>query len=145
MITEIIMDKAACCKKSVTLSTDKRVNFIYGLNGTGKSIISDYLYHYKSEESKEKYRHCEIKGLSDENVLIYNQNFIKDYFYESGALKGIFTLSKENKEAETTIRKIEQEIKELNNEKDKLNSLNKKLQTKRDEVWKIKTEYALQH
>jgi wobble nucleotide-excising tRNase len=144
------MNKVACYKESVTLSTDKKINLIYGLNGTGKSIISDYLYHYKSEKSKEKYPDCKIKGLSDENILVYNQSFIKDYFYESDNLKGIFTLSKENKVAETKIRESEQEKKELDkklsSEEDNLNSYNKKLQKKeeniKDKAWEIKSTYV---
>ncbi len=50
MIEEIKMDKVACYKNPVTFKTDKKVNLIYGLNGTGKSIISNFLYHYKPDE-----------------------------------------------------------------------------------------------
>ena len=145
MITEIIMNKVACYKKPAIMSTDKKINLIYGLNGTGKSIISDYLYHYKLEKSKEKYPGCKIKGLSDENILVYNQSFIKDYFYESDNLKGIFTLSKENKEAETMIQNIKQDIEELNSEKDRLEPSNNELQKEKDiknKVWEIKTTYT---
>lgn len=47
MITKITMDKVASYKSPVSLETDKKVNLIYGLNGTGKSTLSDFLYNPK--------------------------------------------------------------------------------------------------
>ena len=38
MITKISLNKVASYKKPTVLETDKKVNLIYGLNGTGKSI-----------------------------------------------------------------------------------------------------------
>jgi len=37
MINKITLDNIASFKKSVSLETDKKINLIYGLNGTGKS------------------------------------------------------------------------------------------------------------
>ena len=80
------------------------MNLIYGLNGTGKSTLSDYLL--KSSDSK--FKDCAIEGLSnDDEILVYNQSFIRENFFESESLKGIFTLSKKNKEAETKIANAE--------------------------------------
>ncbi|OEG71222.1 hypothetical protein ATZ36_15575 [Candidatus Endomicrobiellum trichonymphae] len=56
MIEGIKMDKIACYKKAVTLKTNKRVNLIYGLNGTGESIISDFLYYYRKPEKSKNYQ-----------------------------------------------------------------------------------------
>lgn len=39
------MNNLASYKKPAILETDKKVNLIYGLNGTGKSTFSDYLYN----------------------------------------------------------------------------------------------------
>ena len=100
MITKISLNNVASYKKQTTLETDKKVNLIYGLNGTGKSILSNYLY----EKDHNDFSDCAIEGLNEEEILVYNQKFIQDYFYESDNLKGIFTLSKENKEAEEKIR-----------------------------------------
>ena len=102
MITKITMDGVACFKQPTSLETDKKVNLIYGLNGTGKSTISRFLYTY--EESPPEFSHCHVEGLrGDEELLVYNQQFINDTFYEVDSFPGVFTLSKANKEAEKRI------------------------------------------
>ncbi len=131
MITKISMNQVASYKSSTTLETDKKVNLIYGLNGTGKSIFSNFLY----ERTSPSYVNCSLEGLTNEEILVYNQPFIKDNFYESENLKGIFTLSKENKEAEEKIRNAEQETtkleKERKNHSDAIEAKNSELAPKK--------------
>ncbi|WP_299276377.1 AAA family ATPase [uncultured Psychroserpens sp.] len=147
MITKIDLNKVASYKSQATLETDKALNLIYGLNGTGKSTLSNYLL--KRED--QKYKDCSVVGL-DENheILVYNQTFIRENFFESESLKGIFTLSKENKEAVIKIASAQKEIETLDREKDKKNkeletektSINKKFENAKQAVWKIKTDYS---
>jgi wobble nucleotide-excising tRNase len=85
------MNGVASYKTPAALETDKKVNLVYGLNGTGKSILSTYLY----EKENGDFSKCNMENLNNEDILVYNQKFIQDYFYESDNLKGIFTLSKE--------------------------------------------------
>src|SRR5690606_6061284 len=100
MITKIHLNKVASYKSETVLITDKKVNLIYGLNGTGKSTLSNYLL----QRTDEKYNSCSVEGLDgNHEILVYNQMFIHENFFEAENLKGIFTLSKENKEAETVI------------------------------------------
>ena len=113
MITNIGLDCINSFKKLSALKTDKRINLIYGLNGTGKSTLTNFLYDKKNEE----YNSCSIEGLNDEIILVYNQLFIQDNFYESDSLKGIFTLSKENKEAEEKIQIANDTIVKLEDKK----------------------------
>lgn len=147
MITKISLNKVASYKKPTVLETDKKVNLIYGLNGTGKSTLSDYLL--KSSDSK--FKDCAIEGLSnDDEILVYNQSFIRENFFESESLKGIFTLSKKNKEAETKIANAEKEIKRIEGEKaTKEQELKKenddialKHKTAKDKIWEIKQNYS---
>jgi wobble nucleotide-excising tRNase len=79
---------------------------VYGLNGTGKSTISNYLYDRDGSE----FDKCSVDVGADEDILVYNQRFIKDHFYEADSLKGIFSLSKENKEVEEKIKAGEAEL-----------------------------------
>lgn len=147
MITKISLNKVASYKAPTVLETDKKVNLIYGLNGTGKSTLSDYLLKL----SDSKFKDCVIEGLSnDDEILVYNQSFIRENFFESESLKGIFTLSKENKEAETKIANAEKEVKriaaekqtkekDLQKEKDAIAS---KQKTAKDKIWEIKQNYT---
>lgn len=146
MIAKISLNKVACFKKPAVLNTDKKVNLIYGLNGTGKSTISNYLY----KSSDTKYNDCSITGLNDEELLVYNQSFIQDNFFEAENLNGIFTLSKTNKDAELKIANAQKEI--LKFEANKLNkegefqkttsALSEKQSTAKTKVWEIKTKYS---
>lgn len=146
MITKIKLDKVTCYKNLTSLDTDKKINLIYGLNGTGKSTLSDYLY----DRTNPVFANCSMDSSDDEEILVYNQNFIRDYFYQPDNLKCIFTLSKENKESEQKIRIAEEKINTLSNNKttidQKLNNeitnLNLTIANAQDKLWEIKTKYA---
>lgn len=147
MITKLSLNNVASYKSLTALETDKKINLIYGLNGTGKSTLSNYLH----QRTDEIYKNCSVEGLDDSHdILVYNQKFIQENFFEPENLRGIFTLSKENKDAETNIANALKEIetlkideekksKELENEKI---SINQKENTAKDSVWKIKTDYS---
>lgn len=149
--------KCASYKELATLETDKKINLIYGLNGSGKSTFSEYLR--KFECADEKFANCSIETdntenkseLSlDEKILVYNQKWVNEAFYESPTLKGIFSLSKENADAKKKIdlaNREKEKFEKLKTEKeeDKEKSL-KSFETKRlkavDSIWKIKTDYT---
>ena len=147
MITKINLNKIACYKNLTVLETDKKVNLVYGLNGTGKSTLSNFLYN----QSDGKYNSCSTEGLEDNcEILVYNQSFIHDNFFESENLKGIFTLSKANKDAETKILNAKKEITKLESEnvikneeiETEKNSISQKQEVAKNSVWKIKTDYS---
>ena len=147
MISKITMDSVASYRKKTSLLTDKRINLIYGLNGTGKSTFSNYMYDTNCAD----YNNCSIEEVTiNDELLVYNQKFISDNFYEAETLKGIFTLSKENKDAKTNI----------DNANEKINDLNRKVEQKVEEregiiekqainksdciekIWDIKKNYS---
>lgn len=139
------MNDAACYNAETGLETDKKINLIYGLNGTGKSTLSNYLYN----PNDPLYSKCNIIS-NNEEILVYNQKFIRENFYLSDDLKGVFTLSKENAQAIENIKTLDSERVGINGEQTKLtsdkNALiadgSKKRATIEDLVWKIKTEFA---
>ncbi|WP_109843123.1 AAA family ATPase [Aggregatibacter aphrophilus] len=92
MITEICMKNVASFKQA-TLNTDKRINLIYGLNGVGKSTISNYFY----DVNQPCFSNCSHSSTSQAPILVYNQKFIHDNFFVQDSLKGIFSLSKKTK------------------------------------------------
>lgn len=110
MINKIVMKNVASYKAETVLETDKKVNLIYGLNGTGKSTLSSYLY----DMTGEPYRECRVEGLGNtDKVLVYNQKFIADNFYETEEIQGIFTLSKKNKEVKKIVDEAKIKLKTL--------------------------------
>lgn len=146
MITSICLDDVTCFKHIATLDTGKRVNLIYGLNGTGKSTLSNFMY----DRADPSFYKCRIEGLNGEEVLVYNQRFVREYFYELNSLRGIFTLSKQNREAEEKIAAAEEEIRKLEELKKKKSDVTAKitddLSQRRlsavERVWEIKKTYT---
>jgi wobble nucleotide-excising tRNase len=147
MITKISLNNIASYKKTVILETDKKINLIYGLNGTGKSTLSNFLH----KRIEDKFKDCSIEGLNDSHdIYVYNQLFIHENFFESESVKGIFTLSKKNKEAEINILKASKEIENLEKSKKSKNEelgaerlgINQKLERAKNAIWKIKTDYS---
>lgn len=150
MITKIIMNNVASYKTSTSLETDKKVNLLYGLNGTGKSTLSNFLYN----RSDNKFADCSIEGLKEsDTVLVYNQQFIRDNFYEKEDIPGIFTLSKENKEIKEVIDKARNELSKIEKEKEKaeqeakntLKQYNESVDDYKNEVWVIKKEFTTEN
>lgn len=147
MITKISLNNVASYKSLTTLETDKKVNLIYGLNGTGKSTLSNYLH----QRADDRFKNCSVEGLDDNHeILVYNQTFIQENFFEAENLKGIFTLSKQNKEAETKIANAQKEIEKLESEQvsksqeveAEKTAINQKQEVTKNTVWKIKTDYS---
>ena len=147
MIKSITLNNVACYKHSTTLNTDKYVNLVYGLNGSGKSTLSKYLKNLDDG----RYCSCSIDGYdSSQEFLVYNTDFIRENFYESTQQKGIFTLSKENKEVENAINNARQILEEkeiaLNKARDCKTEAENSKREKNDalakKVWDIKTKYT---
>lgn len=99
MLTKIVISGPASFKSLATLETDKKVNLIYGLNGSGKSTICRFLRDPDSPD----YTQCQIIGRENIKIFVFNEDFIRENFYESQTIKGIFSLSKQNKDAEQKI------------------------------------------
>ena len=147
MISKIVIKGVASYRKEAILVTDKRINLLYGLNGTGKSTFSEFLYDHTGL----RFSQCRIEGLDDNNtVLVYNQKFVQDTFYEPQGIHGIFTLSKGNAEAQKVIDNASAEVKKLTEQKKKIEENRIKdgkkhlsdIEEHKKQVWKIKTEYA---
>lgn len=146
MITEIHIENVASYKGASKLSPINKISLLYGLNGTGKSTISNFLYNPELEQ----YKDCKLNKSGECDILVYNQQFLSDYFYEEDSLKGIFTLSKENK---NVLQRIHQETKNLEelernnkviyeNLVNVENRLSKRKESATNSVWKIKTSYS---
>lgn len=65
MITNIGLNCIASYKNLAALETDKKINLVYRLNGTGKSTLSNFLY----DKADTAFSSCSIEGLNDEVLL----------------------------------------------------------------------------
>lgn len=134
MITKISMKNVASYKDETTLETDKRINLIYGLNGAGKTQISKFLANQEDENFKD----CNIEGLNNEEILVYNQDFIEKNFYNTDKQQGIFTLSEENITIKQEIEKLQEELMGL---KSSQNENEGKLKEKQEDIIKIENDF----
>lgn len=153
MIKELKMSGVSSYKTETSLVTDKKNNLIYGLNGTGKSTLSGYFYNFNTHNNDEKYINCSgLEGVdkTTTEILVYNQQFINDNFYDSEVQHGIFSLSKTNKDAQNKISHakllIDSDRKKITDLEANLNDLKKNFDNKKNRyqeaVWGTETAYG---
>ena len=149
MLTEIKLNGYASFKHETCLQTDKPINFVYGLNGTGKSSLTRYLAH----RDDPKYAQCSITPAIDpdkEVILVYNQDYISETFVDKDRQNGVFTLSKQNKKAYDAIQKATQKLAELDVQDKAIEEAQKKSDATlgtaeshaKDKLWELKTKYS---
>lgn len=149
MLTEIKLNGYASFKHETCLQTDKPINFVYGLNGTGKSSLSRYLAH----SDDPKFAQCSITPEIDpekEEILVYNQDYIHETFVDKDRQNGVFTLSKQNKKAYDAIQKATQKLAELDVQDKAIEDAQKKSDVTfataeaqaKDKLWELKTKYS---
>lgn len=121
-----------------SLSDCKKINFIYGANGSGKSTISNFLMDQRNERFRESL--IEWDGGTHAEVKVYNRLFREQNFRQS-EIPGVFTLG------QATIEDIEhlEELKgEFSNKTSlydqKQSSLAKKQEEKQDRISKFKND-----
>lgn len=98
----------------------KKLNFVFGSNGSGKTTISRVL------RSPEQYPNCTVEWENGSAFpcKVYNSDFVAENFKDDSDMPGIFTLGKEELETKERIRELEKQIRELDSERTKkLNTL----------------------
>ena len=109
MIDKIIVKNTASYQNDAgQMLAPKEVNFVFGLNGSGKTTISRLI----ASPSSVKFSDCHIswKG-SPLKCLVYNQDFVKKNFSET--VPGIFTLGESAIETKNKINDLTTEIENL--------------------------------
>lgn len=131
--------------KPVVLGQLKRINLIYGLNGSGKSTVGDYL----QDLTGNRYKGCQVDPvIKQEQVFVYNQKFIERNFHQENH-PGIFTLNEGNIEAKERIAELQQRCEAATKEIECLKT--KRLEIDRDNaravsaykdaLWNIRLEF----
>ncbi|MES2478097.1 MAG: AAA family ATPase [Bacteroidota bacterium] len=108
MIKQIdIKNVATYDNHGVQFNDLKKVNFIYGANGCGKTTISNFIY----DNSDQKFNSSSLtwQNALPLKVLVYNKEF-RERNFGKGKLNGVFTLGEATAEQ---IKIIEQKSEEL--------------------------------
>lgn len=100
MIKKIQVQKVATFDNLVEL-LPKKINFIYGSNGSGKTTISNLIGGYINSED------CLVDNDNMTKVLVYNRNFVEENFSQS--VKGIFTLGEDSIHAQEELERLRKE------------------------------------
>ncbi|WP_138441361.1 AAA family ATPase [Marinobacter alexandrii] len=132
MIGEIkINPPVATYSNPATLNDLRRINFIFGANGTGKTTISRVIA--QTEENS----HCQLiwQGGAPLNAMVYNRDFVDRNFNQDSPLQGVFTLGENQVEAEREIARLQPEIEKVD---DQIASLNRQLDGDDDQPGKRK-------
>lgn len=107
MIGEIrINPPLATYQALATLDDLRRINFIFGANGTGKTTISRVIAQV------ENYADCRLtwQGGTPIDVMAYNRDFVDRNFNQDSPLQGVFTLGESQVEAEQQIEELKPKI-----------------------------------
>ena len=120
MIRKIVIKNTPPYLDGDQIIEPKHINFIFGLNGSGKTTVSRYL---RSPES-DTFADCQIDWQNNPLYCsVYNSDYVKDNFSES-SIPGIFTLGEENIEIKNRIAELTSAIRA---EKDKSEKLQKEI------------------
>ncbi len=144
MINEVHIKNIATFKDAI-ISEMKKINIIYGSNGSGKTTISNII------QNPTAYNESEIKWTNDIPIstLVYNKTFRERNFGEA-KIPGVFTLGENSKNEALFIDAKKRSLTEKREEKDKKVAEIKRLEENltetenefRDTVWKtIKQKY----
>lgn len=109
MIEQIeVKNVATYDNQGVRFDDLKKVNFIYGANGCGKTTISNFVH----DSSDPKFNSCSLTWQNDLQlkVLAYNKEF-RERNFGKGKLNGVFTLGEATAEQIKEIEKKSEELK----------------------------------
>ncbi|RNI29963.1 hypothetical protein EFA69_10575 [Rufibacter immobilis] len=101
---------ASYCDEGVTISNLRKINFIYGANGCGKTTLTNFLNNPSELKFKDSSVHW--KGSMPMKTLVYNKEF-KERNFGKGSIDGVFTLGQATKEDIEAISKMQIELSEI--------------------------------
>lgn len=155
MITQISMKNVASYDATgVVIDTNKKINFFFGYNGSGKSTIAKYLHDITlpTTEQSSDYADCSQIGYHPvtETILVYNEDFRRDNFITKDEQRGIFSLNKTNATIDALIKEANDRVTDLqrclagskNREADLRTKQDKKLKDLEDFVFSKRTQFS---
>jgi len=88
----------------------KKINFIYGTNGCGKTTLSKFI----DNPTDKSYSSCQIawRGQLPVKVHVYNKDF-RERNFGKGRMDGVFTLGQATKYEIDAIQKMQSELEDI--------------------------------
>jgi wobble nucleotide-excising tRNase len=108
MLESISIKRVATYDESGIQITDlKKINFIYGTNGSGKTTITKLI----NDPLKPAFSHCRLfwKNEFPVKALVYNKEF-KEKNFGKGSIDGVFTLGQATKKQIEAIKKMQDDL-----------------------------------
>jgi len=133
MLESITIKGVATFKANgIQIDNLRKINFIYGTNGCGKTTLSKLIYSPTDPSYSDC--HLEWKGNLPVNVLVYNKDF-RERNFGKGNMDGVFTLGQATKEDIEAIEKMQSKLTEI-----KDNGIEKKKTLEKQEEIKLKED-----
>ena len=106
MINSITMKNSATFNdEGIKIKDLSEVNFIYGANGSGKTVISNFLTDYSNcADCTVDWKHAQAM-----DTLVYNKKF-RDENLKNDSIPGVFTVGKATREEMKVIKRKEDEL-----------------------------------
>ena len=155
MISRLVIKNVASYNSTgVDIDTNKKINFFFGYNGSGKSTIAKYLHNITlpTIEQSPDFADCSQIGYDplSQTILVYDEEFKKENFISKDEQRGIFSLNKTNDAVDKQIKIINDEIEKIQKLKlgtkereDKLNKLrDTKLKALEDIVFSKRNQFS---
>lgn len=103
----IIRSVATYDEEGIQITDIKKINFIYGANGSGKTTITKVI----DNPSDSLFTSCSINWKNNLPIktLVYNKDF-RDKNFGRGSINGVFTLGQATKEEIEAIQKMQKEL-----------------------------------
>ena len=120
MITQLgIKNVASYDATGVVIDTNKKINFFFGYNGSGKSTIARFLHDITlpATEKAPEFSDCSQTGFDPaaQTILVYNEDFRNENFISKDEQRGIFSLNKTNEVVDKQITILNDEIRIIRN------------------------------
>ncbi|MDE1155343.1 MAG: AAA family ATPase [Acidobacteriaceae bacterium] len=131
----------------------RAVNYIYGANGVGKTTLSRLV------TDASHFPQCSVTWANGHPLhpLVYNRDFVRDYFSENTKLKGIFTLGNEGVNVQSQIEAAKAQCEELTKQihqreatlngpqgtAGKQGEMDSLEESFREECWKLKVKHGV--
>lgn len=124
MITSLTIKNVASYNSAgETVSELKKVNYFFGNNGSGKSTLAKYLHSLSQNVPENRFNNCTQVGFDSDNnqIIVFNEEFIKRNFIARNTQIGIFSLNQKNEEIDEAIKEKQKELEQLENKNESLN------------------------